>query len=123
MHNPGYNLRDCSPETAMLYRIRAKIIEEKSAEFLKKLTDGSIEQQRPDGQEIVASMNRAKITGPGVIEWSETCYCPTPLAHERETVYDHFLSEIQTEEISLEAEIIGESFWDYLAGSQQQAGG
>ena len=106
----------------MLYRIRAKIIEEKTAEFLKKLTDGSIEQQRPDGQEIVASMKRAKITAPGVIEWSETCYCPIPLAHERETVYDHFLSEIQTEEISSEAEIRGESFWDYLVGSQQQAG-
>ena len=106
----------------MLYRIRAKIIEEKSAEFLKKLTDGSIEQQRPDGQEIVASMKRAKITGPGVIEWSETCYCPTSLAHERETVYDHFLSEIQTEEISSEADIRGESFWDYLVEFRQQAG-
>ena len=45
----------------MRYRIRAKIIEEKTAEFLKKLTDGSIEQQRPDGQEIVASMKLARI--------------------------------------------------------------
>ena len=106
----------------MLYRIRAKIIEEKTAEFLEKLMDGSIEQQRPDGEEIVASMKRAKITAPGVIEWSETCYCPTPLAHERETVYDHFLSEIQAEEISSEADIRGESFWDYLVGSRQQAG-
>lgn len=104
----------------MLYRIRAKIIEEKGAEFLKRLTDGSIEQQKPDGQEIVASMKRAKMTAPGVIEWSETCYCPTPLAHERETVYDHFLSEIQTEEISSEAEIEGESFWDYLAQKQEK---
>ncbi len=106
----------------MLYRIRAKIIEEKTAEFLKKLTDSSIEKQKPDGQEIVASMKRAKITAPGVIEWSETCYCRTPLAHERETVYDHFLSEIQTEEISSEADIRGESFWDLLVGSRQQAG-
>jgi hypothetical protein len=106
----------------MLYRIRAKFIKEKTAEFLIKLTDGSIEKQKPDGQEIVASMQRAKITAPGVIEWSETCYCPTPLAHERETVYDHFLSEIQTEEISSEADIKGDSFWDYLIGSRQQAG-
>ena len=105
----------------MLYWVRAKIIEGKTAEFLGKLTDGSIEQQRPDGQEIVASMKRAQITAPGVIEWSETCYCPTPLAHERETVYDHFLSEIQTEEISSEEEIKGESFWNYLVGSKQQS--
>ena len=105
----------------MLYRVCATIIEGKTTEFLEKLTDGSIEQQRPDGPEIVASMKRAKITAPGVIEWSETCYCPNPLAHERETVYDHFLSEIQTEEISSEAEIKGESFWDYLVGSKQQS--
>ena len=105
----------------MLYRVCATIIEGKTSEFLEKLTDGSIEQQRPDGPEIVASMKRAKITAPGVIEWSETCYCPNPLAHERETVYDHFLSEIQTEEISSEAEIKGEPFWDYLVGSKQQS--
>ncbi len=102
----------------MLYRVRAKIIEGKTTAFLEKLTDGSIERQRPDGQEIVASMKRARITAPGVIQWSETCYCPTPLAHERATVYDHFLSEIQTEEISSEAEIKGESFWNYLVGSK-----
>ncbi len=106
----------------MLYRIRAKFIEEKLAEFLEKLMDGSIEKQRPDGQEIVASMKRARITSPGVIEWAETCYCPTPLAHERETVYDQFLSEIQTEEISSEADIRGESFWNYLVGFRGRAG-
>ena len=106
----------------MLYRIRAKFIEEKSGEFLEQLMDGSIEQQRPDGQEIVASMKRAKITSPGVIEWVETCYCPTPLAHERETVYDHFLSEIQAEEISSEADIRGESFWTCLVESRRRAG-
>ena len=103
----------------MLYRVRAEFIEGKTAEFLEKLTDGTIQQQRPDGEEIVASMKRARITAPGMIEWYETCYCPSPLAHERETVYDHFLSEIQTEEISSPPEIRGESFWDYLVGSKE----
>lgn len=104
----------------MLYRVRARIMEGKMSEFFNKLTDGTIAQQRPDGQEILASMQRARLTAPGVIEWSETCYCPQPLAHERETIYNHFLSEIQTEEISSEPEIRGASFWDYLAESQQQ---
>ena len=102
----------------MLYRVRARIIQGKRAEFFKKLTDGSIEQQRPDGPEILASMQRARLTEPEVIEWSETCYCPSPLAHERATIYDRFLSEIETEEISSQPEIRGESFWDYLAGSK-----
>ena len=103
----------------MLYRVRAKIIEGKMSEFFNKLTDGTIEQQRPDGQEILASMQRARLTAPGVIEWSETCYCPQPLAHESKTVYNNFLSEIRTEEISSEPEIGGASFWDYLTKSQQ----
>ena len=98
----------------MLYRIRASITQNNMKEFFKKLSDGTIEAQEPDGPEIVASMRRARLTSPGVIEWSETCYCPTPLAHERETVYDHFLSEIEAEEISSPPEIQGESFWDYL---------
>ena len=103
----------------MLYQVRAKIIEDKMAEFSEKLTDGTIEQQQPDGREIVASMQRATITSAGVIEWAETCYCPTPLAHERETVYDHFLSDIQTQEISSELELSGEPFWEYLTRMRQ----
>ena len=100
----------------MLYRVRARMIEDQMPEFFNKLTDGTIERQKPDGKEIVASMQRARITSPGMIEWSETCYCLTPLTHERATVYQYFLSEIQTEEISSEPEMGGESFWDYLAG-------
>ena len=99
----------------MLYRIRASIVEDKMEEFFRKLSDGTIERQEPDGPEIVASMRRAKLTSPGVIEWSETCYCPTPLAHERATVYDHFLLDIEAEEVSSRPEIEGGSFWEYLA--------
>lgn len=99
----------------MLYRVRARIIGKKLENFFHKLTDESIEKQKPDGMEIVASMRRAKISSPGVVEWCETCYCPTPLAHERQTVYDYFFTEIYTREISSKPEIGGESFWDYMA--------
>ncbi len=99
----------------MLYRVRAGIVEDKMKEYFEKLSNGTIEEQEPEGPEIVASMRRARLTAPGVIEWSETCYCPTPLAHERSTVYDHFLSGIEAEEISSRPEIEGEPFWNYLA--------
>ncbi|SVC45322.1 uncharacterized protein METZ01_LOCUS298176, partial [marine metagenome] len=69
----------------MIYNVRAKIIEEKLDEFYERLTDGTIENQLPDGQEIVSSMKRAVLTELGLIEWFETCFCPTPLQHERET--------------------------------------
>ena len=58
----------------MKYRVVANYIEAKLPEFYRKLTDGSIESERPDGREIVASMKRARITEPGVIQWYETFF-------------------------------------------------
>ena len=36
--------------------------------------------------EIVAAMARARVGSDGTVRWTETCFCPTPLKHERETV-------------------------------------
>ena len=98
----------------MKYKVKAKPIQEKLSAFYKVLTDGTVENQSPDGSEIVASMRRAKVTSPGVIEWYETCYCSTPLQHERETVYDQYLTNIETEPAVDTSEITGESFWSIL---------
>ncbi len=98
----------------MFYSINAKYIEEKTGEFYQKLTDGTILNQKPDGQEIVNSMKRAKITSPKIIQWSEMCFCPTPLKHERETIYNHFLTDLETKTIDDYVEFDGESFFDYL---------
>lgn len=98
----------------MLYKVRACFIEEKMEEFFRKLTDGSIESQSPDGMEIVSCMKSAKVTSPGIIEWFETCYCPTPLQHERATVYEHYLTDITTRTVDIEDDIEGNSFWSHL---------
>ena len=58
----------------MIYKVRAKIIEEKLGDFYEKLTDGTINSQRPDGEEMVSSMKRAVLTEPGFIEWFEMCF-------------------------------------------------
>ena len=81
----------------MYYRVRGRLREEAAAEFRRLLRDGTIARQRPDGQEIVESMERAVVTGGGVVEWSQVCYCPTPLRHERSTVYDRFFDDMATE--------------------------
>ena len=83
-------------------------------EFYQKLTDGTIQNQKPDGQEIVNSMKRAKITAPKIIQWSEMCFCSTPLKHERETIFDHFLTDLETKTIDDKVEFVGESFFDFL---------
>jgi len=98
----------------VIYTIKARYIEKKMGEFYKRLTDGTIQDQKPDGYEIVNSMKRAKITEPNIIQWSEMCLCPTPLKHERETVYNHFLTDIETEVVNDYMEFEGESFMDFL---------
>jgi hypothetical protein len=98
----------------MFYSIKAQYIEEKLGEFYQKLTDGTISNQKPDGSEIVDSMKRAKITVTKTIQWSEMCFCRTPLKHEQVIVYNHFLTNFETQIIDDYVEFEGESFFDYL---------
>ncbi len=98
----------------MIYSIKARFIKGKMNKFYQKLTDGTIKNQKPDGQEIINSMKRAKITGPDLIQWSEMCFCSPPLKHERETVYNNFLTDFDTEIIDDYIEFDGESFFDFL---------
>ena len=46
----------------MHYTVTARFNSNTAAEFHRLLTDGTIENQKPDGKEIVASMKRAKIS-------------------------------------------------------------
>ncbi|MDH3835061.1 MAG: hypothetical protein OES34_13025 [Nitrosopumilus sp.] len=103
-----------------IYSVKARYIEEKIEEFYQKLTDGTIENQKPDGQEIINSMKRAKIIEPNIIQWSEMCFCSPPLKHERETVYNQFLETIETEVIDDYVEYKGESFMDFLAKKNKE---
>ena len=105
----------------MIYFVRAKLVGERSDEFYRKLTDGTIEQQRPDGLEIVSSMERARIAEDGAVQWTETCFCPTPLKHERETVLDRYFSNIETEPVKAHISLDGESLIDQLAAARRRS--
>jgi hypothetical protein len=98
----------------VFYSVKAKYIEEKIGEFYQKLIDGTIQNQKPDGPEIVNSMKRAKITAPNTIQWSEMCFCSTPLKHEQATVYDNYLTNFETTVIDDYVEFVGESFFTFL---------
>ncbi|MGI0010598.1 MAG: hypothetical protein ACREAE_04275 [Nitrosopumilaceae archaeon] len=98
----------------MIYSVKARFDPKKMPEFYRKLNDDTILYQKPDGQEIVESMKRARIIERNMIQWTETCYCNPPLKHERETVYDHFLTDIKTEIVDDYIEYKGKSFLDYL---------
>jgi len=89
-------------------------------EFYQKLTNGTIQNQKPDNQEIINSIKRAKIIEPNVIQWSEMCFCSPPLKHERETVYNQFLENIETKVIDEYVEYEGEWFMDFLAKQSKE---
>ena len=98
----------------MIYRVRAQFRTETAESFLRKLTDGTIARQIPDGSEIVASMKRAVVNGDGDVEWSELCFCPTPLQHERRTVLDRHFEDITIEVIPSHERYPGVPFMDRL---------
>lgn len=101
----------------MLYAVSARLISQRAGELHGRLTDGSIAAQRPDGQEIVAAMGRARFGPDGTVRWTETCYCPTPLKHERETVLDRYFTDIETEPLDAPKSFDGEPLMDRLAKS------
>jgi len=96
------------------YSVKAKFIENMMDQFYQKLIDGTIANQKPDGNEIIESMKRAKVTGSNTIEWSEMCFCSQPLKHERETVYNNYLTDLETKVVDEYVEFNGESFMEYL---------
>jgi hypothetical protein len=98
----------------MLYALSAKLIPDRAGVFFTRLSVGSIAAKRPDGQEIVAAMGRACIGSDGTVRWTETCFCPTPLKHERETVLDRYFSDIDTDLIDVPVAIHGEPLMDEL---------
>ena len=49
----------------MLYAVSARLIPDRALEFHTRLTDGSIAAQRPDGAEIVAAIQRARVAPDG----------------------------------------------------------
>ena len=104
----------------MIYSVKARYRESMMPEFYRKLTDGTIQRQEPDGEEIVDSMKRAAITGPDTIQWTETCYCSPPLKHERQTVYDRYLFDLETVPVEDYKEYAGKSFMEYLESLQKR---
>jgi len=98
----------------LIYKIKAKFNFEKAKEFLQILTDGTIQKQKPDGQEIVESMNRATIDDDGNVNWTELCYCPKPLMHERATILDKYFTNMEIVESKDYETFEGKSFMEEI---------
>ena len=97
----------------MKYAVTAKPRTEKLSMLWTLLNDGTVEDQEPDGKEIVASMKRAVIVD-GTAKWYQTCYCSPPLRHERSTVYDQFFTSMEIKPFKNLSPLGGARFWEYL---------
>ena len=99
----------------MLYKVEAKFYKDKLPAFFKALNDGSIENQKPDGSTMHKAIQEAIMIDSENLAWYEVCYCATPLKHERETVYDRYLYEMQTTLVdAVKDDLHGASFWEYM---------
>lgn len=101
----------------MIYSVKARLVADRAGEFHRRLTDSTIAAQEPDGAEIVAAMGRARIGPDGTVRWTETCYCASPLKHERETVLDSYFTAIVTEETGAHADFDGEPLMAHIKAS------
>jgi len=99
----------------MLYKVKATYKKDTLKAFFTALTDGSISALEPDGPTMVNAMQKAKMIDNDTIVWYEECYCASPLKHERETVYDFYLTGFETELVKeVSDDIKGDLFWEYL---------
>ena len=103
----------------MIYRVTARFRTDTAAELRRRLDDGSIAAQQPDGQEIVDSLCRAVVTRSGEVRWSEMCFCDPPLAHERATILDRYFDAVTTEPIEDYERYDGRPFMEHLQTLQE----
>ncbi len=98
----------------MFYDVKAQLNTSTATVLLRKLTDGTIANQRPDGMEMKRALAAAVITPAGEVRFNIGCYCSTPLAHERATVLDEHFDNLQIDPTGSPEELSGENFMDHL---------
>ena len=97
-----------------IYRVTARFKTDTAGELRRRLDDGTIAAQQPDGQEMMDSLHRAVVQDDGQVIWSEQCFCPSPLAHERATLLDHYFDDIVTQPLEDYQQYEGRPFMEYL---------
>lgn len=68
----------------MRYLVTARVKPGREAALDRAIEDGSLGRGSIAGDEYVRNMEVARQLDDGRVQWVEVCYCPTPLAEERE---------------------------------------
>jgi hypothetical protein len=77
----------------MRYLVTARLRDGKSAALRRAIDDETLGRGSVAGDEYLRNMGEAREYDDGRVQWVEVCYCPTPLAEEREYWNEYFTLE------------------------------
>jgi hypothetical protein len=77
----------------MRYLVTARLRDGKSAALRRAIDDETLGRGSVAGEEYLRNMGDAREYDDGRVQWVEVCYCPTPLAEEREYWNEYFTLE------------------------------
>jgi hypothetical protein len=77
----------------MRYLVTAKVKQGQREPLAQAIEDGSLGRGSIAGDEYFRNMEAARQLDDGRVQWVEVCYCPTPLAEEREYWEAYFTLE------------------------------
>jgi hypothetical protein len=75
----------------MRYLVTARVKAGQEEALSNAIDDGALGRGSIAGDEYDRNMQDARIRDDGRVQWVEVCYCPTPLAEEREYWEEYFL--------------------------------
>jgi len=68
----------------MRYLVTARVTPGREEALTRAIDEGALGRGSVAGGEYLRNMFTARQLGDGRVQWVEVCYCPTPLAEERE---------------------------------------
>jgi len=77
----------------MRYLVTARVKAGRADALASAIEDGSLGRGSVAGDEYFRNMDAARQLEDGRVQWVEVCYCPTPLAEEREYWEPYFTLE------------------------------
>jgi hypothetical protein len=97
----------------MRYLVTARVKSGKEAALRDAIDEGTLGRGSVAGDEYLRNMESARMTDAGRVQWVEVCYCPTPLAEEREYWEEYFdLEKVQDAHARSRCrDLTGKEFW------------
>ena len=97
----------------MRYLVTARVKPGQETALRTAIDDETLGEGSIAGDEYLRNMQNARINDAGRVQWVEVCYCPTPLAEEREYWEEYFdLEKVQDAHARSRCrDLTGKEYW------------